>query len=231
MALSVEDCKEMIEASEKSNKLLMTGHCLRFWREYAWLYDAIKCEHFGKVLGAYFTRGGYAGLETNPSWHNWIIDASLGGGALFDQHIHDTDFILWAFGKPAEVHTMGKKYFPRSANDIVSTQYIYDDKVITALDDISYRALPFEYSFTVNLEKAAVTYRENTLTVYPETGEKFRPDLTVYGDGDAYYNEIKYFLSCVAQGERPDRCDVHDSLATIGLVRLEEQNAAKNASQ
>ena len=34
MALSLEDAGAMIAAAEKSGKILMVGHVLRFWPEY-----------------------------------------------------------------------------------------------------------------------------------------------------------------------------------------------------
>ena len=79
----------------------------------------------------------------NPSWQDWIITKEKGGGALFDQHIHDIDAVRWLFGAPEAVSVCARTVFPKSANDIVSAAYHYGDKVVTALDDITYKGVPF----------------------------------------------------------------------------------------
>lgn len=221
MALNTVQCDEMINAAKKNDKLLMIGHCLRFWREYVYLKDCVVDNRYGKCLGAYFYRGGYADHVNNPSWQDWIITREKGGGALFDQHIHDTDAINWIFGTPSHISVHGQKFFKNSAHDIVSASYGYDDKVITALDDISYRGLPFEYGYTVNFEKACLRYQNNKLTVFHEDCSVEEPDLTLYGTEDAYFNEIFYFIKSIINGKKIEKCPPSDSKDTIRLSLLE----------
>lgn len=228
MALNMVECDAMISAARRSGKLLMIGHCLRFWKEYAFLQEICESNRFGKVLGAYFIRGGFADHANNPSWKDWIITREKGGGALFDQHIHDTDAINWIFGTPDHISVHGKKFFKNSAHDIVSSSYGYEDKVITALDDISYRGLPFEYGFTVNFEKACVRYNDFKLRIFHEDCSVEEPDLSKYGTDDAYYNEICYFINNVLNDTKIEICPPEDSKETIRLTLLEMQSADKN---
>lgn len=225
MALNTVQCDEMIYAARKNQKHLMIGHCLRFWKEYSFLKDSVDDLRYGKVLGAYFYRGGYADHVNNPSWEDWIITREKGGGALFDQHIHDTDAINWIFGSPSHLSVHGRKFFKNSAHDIVSASYGYSDKVITALDDISYRGLPFEYGYTVNFEKACLRYQNNKLTIYHEDCTVEEPDLSSYGTDDAYYNEIRYFINCILDNKTIDVCPPIDSKDTIRLSLLEMHSA------
>ena len=225
MALNTVQCDEMICATIKNKKHLMIGHCLRFWKEYAYLKDSVDDLRYGKVLGAYFYRGGYADHVNNPSWEDWINTREKGGGALFDQHIHDTDAINWIFGTPSHLSVHGQKFFKNSAHDIVSASYGYSDKVITALDDISYRGLPFEYGYTVNFEKACLRYQNNKLTIYHEDCSVEEPDLSSYGTDDAYYNEIRYFINCILDNKTIDVCPPVDSKDTIRLSLLEMHSA------
>ena len=47
MALTVEECRQMIEAAEKNNKKLMIAQCLRFWPEYEYLKECVETNRFG----------------------------------------------------------------------------------------------------------------------------------------------------------------------------------------
>mgnify|MGYP002682496840 CR=1 FL=1 len=100
MALSIEECDEMIAAAEANDRLLFIAQCIRFWPAYEKLAEMIKSGEFGKVVSAKFTR-----LSPTPTWSqdNWLMDTSLSGGALTDLHVHDVDFIIsepgvWGIG-------------------------------------------------------------------------------------------------------------------------------------
>lgn len=229
MALNGRECDEMIAAAEKNGKLLMIGQCLHFWAEYDYLHTAVKQNTFGGVKGGMFWRGGFADHEKSPSWQDWIITAEKGGGGLFDQHIHDADFIRWTFGTPDGVCTFARKFFKNSINDIVYTTYIYDDKNIFAQDDISYKGLPFGYGFRVNFDTATVEFDGGKLTVYPDRQAPYSPDLSgLFPSNDAYYNELSYFIDCVRNGERPERCTPEGAKESVLLVLKEADSAQAN---
>lgn len=152
-----------------------------------------------------------------------------GGGALFDQHIHDIDAVRWLFGAPEAVSVCARTVFPKSANDIVSAAYHYGDKVVTALDDITYKGVPFSYGYKVNFEQATLEYRDNVLKVYAGDGTVFTPayDDALTPSDDAYYNEIRYFYDCVRSGRKPDAVPLSDSAAAVSLALAEAESAAR----
>ena len=63
MALHVADAQRMIDAAKTAGKLLMIGHCLRFFPEYVAADELIRSGKHGRVLGASFVRCGGA-----PTW-------------------------------------------------------------------------------------------------------------------------------------------------------------------
>ncbi len=238
MSTSVEDCTRMIDAANKAGKNLMIGHCLHFWREYAFLNDCVKDKTYGDVLGGYFWRGGWQDHVANPSWNNWILKRECGGGAIFDQHVHDVEAINWIFGTPKAVSSLGKTnptetYLGLLPDDgktynIVNTNYIYEDnKVITALDDTAYIGYPFGYGFRVNLERATIAYENGKLTVYTADGNGVEPDLSSYGNKNAYYNEFKYYLDCVSAGVKPTKLPPETSREAIHLTLCEVDSCDK----
>ena len=95
-----------------------------------------------------------------------------------------------------------------------------------AHDDITYKGYPFGYGFNVSFEHGTLEYKDNILTVYPEEGEAFAPDLSSYGEtDDAYYNELKYFLTCALEGKTPERCLPYESMQAVKLVTAETVSA------
>jgi len=224
MSLDPESCQRMIDVSKETGKKLMVGQCLHFWHEYVVLNDLVKSGKYGKVRAADFYRGGYADHVNNLSWNDWIVTRECGGGGLFDQHIHDVDTIRWLFGTPKAVTTIGLTTRPKSAYDICSTNYIYDNMVINARDDTSYVGdFKFHYGFTVNFEHATVTLHDKDMMVYPEGEKPYMVEKSPISGG--HFNEIKYFLECVANDEDTVRCVNEDAMETIRICLAEMKSA------
>ena len=58
MALTVEQCEEMIACAKKNNVRLMIGQCLRFAPAYLKLKEIIDSGELGEVVASFFFRGG-----------------------------------------------------------------------------------------------------------------------------------------------------------------------------
>ena len=133
MAMTVQECEQMIEASMRTGKTLMVAHCLRFWPAYEELKRIVETGEWGAVVSAMFFRGG-----STPQWsfEDWLRKKEKSGGVLLDQHVHDVDTIQWLFGTPESVQTLARNVIPGSGYDAVSTNYFYPDgKVVNAMDD------------------------------------------------------------------------------------------------
>ncbi|HHV96583.1 MAG TPA: Gfo/Idh/MocA family oxidoreductase [Clostridiaceae bacterium] len=223
MARTSEECAKMIEAAKANNKKLMIGQCLRFWPEYEVLKEYVDSGKFGKVTGAYFFRGG-----GTPIWshENWLLINEKSGGALLDQHIHDVDTINWLFGKPEKVSTSAVNVIPGSGYDIVSTNYIYPDgKVINAQDDWTLNGdFGFEMLFRVNFEKGSLIYKDGKLTIYPNDGKAFVPEVSTES---AYYKEIKYFIDCLINDKPVEIVPPESTMETIKIAEAEVESADK----
>lgn len=220
MALNTIDCQKMIDAAKANNKLLMLGHCLRFWPAYEYLNETVKTQRYGEVISGYFFRGGCTPIW---SYENWLLKEDKSGGALFDQHVHDVDTINWIFGKPKAVSTIGKKVISGSGYDAVSTNYIYEDrKVINTQDDWTINGdFGFEMSYRVNFEKGCIVYK-GKVTDYPVDGKKFEPELV---NEDGYYREIKYFINCVLNNEPVTLNLPESNMETIRIAEAEKESA------
>lgn len=224
MALDIDQCDKMINASEKSGKLLQVGHCIRFWPEYAKTRDIIKSGKYGNVQAATFQR-----LSMTPAWawDNWILDDSKSGGALLDLHIHDADFVHYLFGLPKSVFTRAAKG-PSGGFDHVVTNYLYaDEQVITAEGGwIMTNAFGFRMNFHIILEKADIIFditRDPIFNVLPAEGEAFTPEVA---QGDGYSIEIAHFVDKITGNTDETVLTPQQSKDSVMLVLKEKQSAA-----
>lgn len=220
MARTSEECAKMIEAAKKNNRKLMIGHCLRFWHEYQYLKECIVSGRYGKVLGAYFYRGG-----CTPAWsyQNWLLQREKSGGALLDQHVHDVDTINWLFGKPKAVSTIGSIAIEGDGYDIVSTNYVYDGIIVNAQDDwVLNGDYGFKMLYRVNFEKGNLIYEGGVLKDNPNNGKGFVPELP---KESAYYREIKHFIECVRDDKPIEIATGETSMETLKIAEAEERSA------
>lgn len=223
MALEIKACEDILTAAEKSGRILQTGHCIRFWPEYAKVKEIIDSGQYGKVKAATFQR---LSLTPTWSWNNWLMDGTKSGGALMDLHVHDSDYIQYVFGMPKTVSSHGIKG-PSDDFDHIVTTYIYDDeKVITA--EAGWIMMPsfgFEMSFNIILEKATIVFdctKEPAFKVCPAEGETFTPDVEA---GDGYSLEIAHFAKAVSGQKVPQILTPAQSLDSVKLALAEKQSA------
>ena len=219
MAMDEAECRLMIETANQMQKQLMIGHCLRFWGEYEYLKQTILNETYGKPVAAYFYRGG-----STPMWsfENWLLKAECGGGAVYDQHVHDVDTVQYMFGMPGEVSTLGKVVIPGSNFDTVSTNYYYPDLIVNSQNDWTLSGYAFSMGFRVNFEHGTMLMDRDGFHV-AATGEAFYEPS--YDKENAYYKEVLYFADCILNHKQNTINPPEDSMQTILLVHAEIKSA------
>jgi predicted dehydrogenase len=221
MALSVEQCEQMMSVANTTGKMLMIAHCLRFWPAYEYLKDCVDSGRMGTVVSAYFFRGG---STPRWSWQNWMLSSQLSGGCLLDQHVHDVDTVNWLFGMPDAVTTNAVNVIEGSGYDAVSTRYIYaGGKVVCTEDDWTINGeFGFNMAYRVNFKHGSVHFSHDKVTVYPEVGGRIEPELPA---DDGYYREISYFIDCIVNGRSPARCSLASTRDTIAIALTERESA------
>jgi predicted dehydrogenase len=219
MAISLADADKMLGASEKSGKMLMIGQCLRYWPEYVKLKEYIDSGVYGKIVRADFSR-----LSSTPlwSWQNWYMDEAKSGGAALDLHVHDVDTVNWLFGPPSAV--FGAATHNVSKFDSISTNYIYDDKTVTAVGDWGFQKdFGFFMKFLARFEKADVEMGADGFKVYTADGI-LTPEIKL---GDAYYSEVSDFINCLNENRKSAVNLPESSLATLEIALLEKESALR----
>lgn len=214
VSLKPEDVHHLYDTAKRNNVRFMVAQVLRFWPEYTYLKEIYDSGRYGKLLS-----GNMARLSRIPgwSWDNWMKDENRSGLVPFDLHIHDLDFMVYAFGKPQKVTSFRSR---RPDQDVFTAVYQFNGFYMSSEAAWYAAPYPFRATYRFQFEKALVVM-DGTLKVYEVDGKTF----TVGAGGsetgnielpqtNAYANEIRYFADCVKSGHDADRVK-EDELETV----------------
>ena len=117
MAITLEECEEMVQAARETGKFLMIGHNQRLAKAHAKAKELLNEGIIGDII-SFRTTFGHSGPETwsiDPGKNVWFFDKKLARlGAMGDLGIHKTDLIQFLTGQKvsevvAKVVTLDKR--------------------------------------------------------------------------------------------------------------------------
>ncbi len=170
MAISVNDCGEMIKAAEKNNRRLFVIKQNRFNPPVAAVKDLIENDKLGKLYS----------VQLNCFWNrnedyyknSWKGTKDLDGGTLFTQFSHFIDLLYWLVGDV-------RKVFAMTAN--------FGHKGIIEFEDTGVVALQFYNGVLGTINYTVNSYAKNmegSITIFGEKG--------TVKIGGQYLNELEY---------------------------------------
>lgn len=205
ISLRQEDVHRVYQKAKEHGVRFMVAQVLRFWPEYVRLKEAYDGAVYGKLLSGSMTR---LGNTPKWSWNDWMTDPARSGLVPFDLHIHDLDFMVYAFGKPKDMRCSRAR---NARQDDLHAIYEYEDFFVATEAAWYDCTFIFRSSYRFQFELAVMEYADNKLTIYHQDG---RIESIGAQDGDAnginlpttnaYYNEIRYFTDCVLAGKDCD---------------------------
>ena len=199
ISLKEEDVERVYSTAEKNNVKFMVAQVLRFWPEYELLKEIYDTKKYGKLLSGTMTR---LGCYPKWSWDGWMMDEKRSGLTPFALHIHDLDFMVYAFGMPEVAYQYRSK---RPEQDFISISYNFGDFSINSEASWYATCYPFTAEFRFQFEEALVANENGKMVIYLKDDKKIDLSQEAEGDtgsinlpkSDAYANEIKYFANCV----------------------------------
>lgn len=224
ISLKKEDVARVYGAASRNNAVFMVAQVLRFWPEYEFVKEAYESGKYGRLISGSMTRLGHIPAW---SWDGWMQDESRSGLTPFDLHIHDLDFMVYAFGNPQNATSFRAK---RSEQDYLNVVYEYDGFfLVTEAAWYGAQGYPFNAKFRFQFEEAMVVWEDRQLCVYPREGGKLTVGQEEGESGglelpktNAYGNEIRYFVDCVKQGVPAQKVkpeELETVLELIGKLR------------
>ena len=193
ISMNKEDVDRVYSTAEKNNVKFMVAHVLRFWPEYELLKEIFDTKKYGKLLSGTMTR---LGCYPKWSWDGWMMDEKRSGLVPFDLHIHDLDYMVYAFGKPQVAYQYRSKL---PDQDFITINYNFGDFSINTEASWYATSYPFTAEFRFQFEDAVVANENGKMIIYLRNDEKIDLSAEAEGDtgdinlpkSDAYANEIK----------------------------------------
>jgi UDP-N-acetyl-2-amino-2-deoxyglucuronate dehydrogenase len=170
MALSVQDCGEMINAAEKANRRLFIVKQNRFNPPVAAVKQLIDEGKLGKIYS----------IQLNCFWNrndeyyknSWKGTKNQDGGTLYTQFSHFIDLLYWMVGDVKTVHAFGENYHHSGIIE-------FEDTGVICLK--FYNGVMGTINYTVN---SYAKNMEGSLTIFAEKG--------TVKIGGQYLNELEY---------------------------------------
>ena len=221
----------LLKAQKETGATIHVAHVSRFTSECRYIKRLIDTGVYGKVVTANFHR-----VSPDPAWvvdHN---NPAKTGGMAMDLHIHDVDFVRYIMGgDPDGLNSTVHKRADGTV-DHVWAGYRYGDAILSTECSWDYPlSMPFNKGARVRFEKATVIYASNMrLTVYPEDGDAFNPELEVtetrnlginvtnYGD---FVRELNCFADAITDGKKKSPVPLSDAIGAMRLIRRELNEA------
>ncbi len=223
MAVKSADVEAIVEAGKKTKRAVMVAQCIRFWPAYVLLKEYVDTKKLGKCKSLILRRQGAKGL-----WSPWYFDAEISGGAIYDLHVHDTDYVNFLFGKPKAVGSIGSIGGTTDRGvDHVVTNYYYPKSKVEAVTAIGawhqHKTWPFYMGYTAVFEQGTLDFdiqRPQPVMLYTDEAAQ---EITV-GANDGWFEEIKYMVDCVAQREKPRLNMISSTETTMKIVQAEQRS-------
>ncbi|MCF6176968.1 MAG: Gfo/Idh/MocA family oxidoreductase [Victivallaceae bacterium] len=210
-----EQCQELIELAHTKQKILMIAHCVRFAPEWQFLAECIKNQRYGELQLISTSR-----IGGEPTWGVWQDEKTKQycGGSLLDLLIHDIDFTNYCLGFPATININLKcdEYWEIALN------YPSSPAKISIKGGFLHRHSTFESTCAATFANGSIRFSSlepGVIHVGADTGTE-----TVNVSGDAYCNELEYFIGCIKHRLKPEKCLPEFSMQTIEVCNKISQS-------
>ena len=225
MALSYEDCMEMVNAQKETGKKFMIAHCMRWNLPYNRVKsDYIDGGKFGKLLDIKFceyTKGLPVGAD------GWFKNLKLSGGSLIDFHIHDIDSLIYMLGVPDSVSSIGKRN-EYGEYTVISSNLLFGDVCVNFQANWGVKAMSPEHGRVLRFDFENGNLFINNRDGFTEVDENgVVTKFEIQDQRSGYYREIKYFIDCIKNDCAPEYCKPEDSAMAIKVALSEAASADK----
>ncbi len=212
ISLDVPAAEALVREAEKSGRILMAAHVLRFFPAYEQLTKSLSGQ--GPIRSVLFRRRCAA-----PAWSPWLTDPARSGGGIMDLLIHDADFCISLWGMPESVHSRGHRDLSRGI-DVIHADLIYPGlgPVVITGGWHHPKSYPFSMEFTATTDAATYDWSSvtNSFHEYRAEGEA---QVIPLEQKDAFTAELTYFAASAASNTPPDRCPPAQSVQAVALIR------------
>ena len=195
MATDAGQAQAMLDAAERSGKILALGFVRRFGRDCTFAKDFAEAGALGEV---YFAKAKYIRRNGNPG--GWFGDKSRsGGGPLIDLGVHVIDLLRYLMGNPRPVSVTAAafdKLGNRSGLKLSPKGYLSETEeteTINNVEDFATAFIRFDNGAVLSVETSFCLNGQDSAEValYGNRGGiEFEPKLTLYSEQNGYLVDL-----------------------------------------
>jgi len=223
LALSKAEANRMAAAVQAAGVHFMVAQVVRFWPEYTVIKKLLDAGDLGQPLTAYATR------LHEPRPVAWLNDPAQGGGAIFDLHIHDLDFLYYLFGLPQAVYAVGQQSETGSWDHLFTTLDFGRVKAVAEASFMVPAGHPFSTESRLVCTGGSVMYRSGfangaetpALILHRPNQPPERPDKPT---SDGYLAELKYFVDTLNRGQAPAIATMNQACEVLDIALAAQQS-------
>ena len=229
LALSSEECLQLIHVAEKNDKVLMVGHTFEYNAAVNVLKDEIQKGKLGEIfyINSQRLNLGKIRQDVNVMWN---------------LAPHDISIILYILQQePLAVSARGVSYIQDGIEDVVFIDLVFESGVrayvhVSWLDPVKVRRMT-----VVGSKKMAVydDMEENKIALYDEgidktdIGFSYRRGSTLFAEVnflEPLNVECAHFIQCIADHQKP-RTDGYDGLRVTRVLEAAQQSLENNGEE
>ena len=224
MAINREEAKQILLASQQSDKVVMVSHQMRFESIPMQIKEQIDRGELGKI---YTAKTGWYRRKGIPGWGTWFTQMNQsGGGPLIDIGVHMLDLALYLMGNPKPVSVYGATYAEFGpVKKGIGSWGTPDWNGIYDVEDLATALIKMEDGSTLSLEVSWAVHMETDNTPFihlmgSEGGasykgskgklltEKFNQPIDTdiikpEQDEGERVRMSRHFLACIRDGKQP----------------------------
>ena len=207
MALSGEDCRQMVVAAQENGVRLMVGHKRRLRKAWQRLLEIVQENELGIVNAVNIN-----GWHHHPDIPPWWLSRETGGGLLHRAGVHDIDFMNAVLGQPLWVQATAAPNV-RADAQFSETLWLtigYQGGAVGGLQvSLWFRPTQFRDSFSVQvlgsrgsaLLKSSLNSGVNL--TWHSAANAAQELICEDGYAEAYVVELNSFIGWITRGETP----------------------------
>ncbi len=151
MAKTAEDAKRMLDAAERSGKILSVGYNNRHRPDSLYLKELIETGELGEI---YYARALALRRRAVPTWGVFLDAEAQGGGPLIDIGTHALDLTLWLMDNYDVDYVVGNSYRKLGDRENSANSFgPWDPKKFT-VEDSCFGFITMKNGATISLESS-----------------------------------------------------------------------------
>jgi len=220
---NLENIKELSNIVHDKKLITFMGYNLRFHNCIKKMKELLENNEIGKVISVNVESGSYL-----PDWHldedyrdSYASKENLGGGVVLTC-IHEIDYLHWFFGEIKELFAITGKFsdLKIEVDDLASVIIKFSNNIIAQLHLDFFQRPDFRCCKIVGINGTIYwDSTDNIVKVYDIKLKKWIEKINIinYQRNDMYFDEMKYFLDCVANNKNSNN-NIDNGISTLKIA-------------